>query len=252
MAKIFKNDHHLEKEYIEEKSHRSASFFVCIIMLAATVFFGAVYAVSGFTLFGSLCALSTIIGIIALAVGVTKDDSKAEILKSGIEGETETAFLLSHLPQGYTVVQDVHITYDGKTSEIDNIAIGKSGIFVIETKNQKGYIEADVDEKDWIQHKVGRGGTPYSKEFYSPIKQVGTHIFRLSRYLKSNGVRTYINGVVYFANPEAAVEIYGDCSKCPVFTYKSRHEMLGYILSGGANLTKEQIRKIESLIRASK
>ncbi len=252
MAKIVKNDHHLEKEYIEEKSHRSASIFVCVIMMTFAVLFGAVYMASGLAVTEILCGLCAIGAFIALAVGLIKDDSKAEILKSGIEGETETAFLLSHLPQGYTVVQDVHVTYEGRTSEIDNIVIGAAGVFVIETKNQKGYIEGDADEKDWTQHKVGRGGTPYSKEFYSPIKQVGTHVFRLSRYLKSNGVRTYINGVVYFANPEAAVEIYGDCSKCPVFTYKSRHEMLGYILSGDANLTKEQIRKIESLIRASK
>ena len=102
--------------------------------------------------------------IISLCICVVEGDSEhtnMDILVSGINGERIAAKVLAALPDSYTVFQDVEVTYDGKVSEIDNIVVGKSGVFIVEVKNHNGNITGDCEDTYWIQHKVGRGGTPY-------------------------------------------------------------------------------------------
>ncbi len=252
MAKIIRNSHHLEKEYIEEKSHRPLCFAAFVGMLITSVIFGIIYIKSNSNLLAAGSIISLIFGLVALIIGLRQTDEKARILKSGIEGEMSTAYVLSKLPRKYTVVQDINVTYDGGHSEIDNVVIGKTGIFVIETKNTKGTIRGDYNDKDWVQHKSGHGGTPYDKTFYSPVKQVGTHVYRLAHYLRKNGVHTYISGAVYFSNPEAIIKISNRTDDIPIFDCKSQNHMLDYILNNEQNLSDKQIKKAVSLIRRSK
>ena len=252
MAKIVKNDHHLEKEYIEEKSQRPVCIAAFVAMAIVAALCGAGHMLTGSALAAFLAVAALVFCFVALAAGSLKSDDKAEILKSGIEGEMYTAHILAELPRGYTVVQDVHVTYDGRTSEIDNIVVGKTGVFVIETKNSKGTIIGDYDDKDWQQHKIGRGGTHYDKTLYNPVKQVNTHIFRLANYLRKNGVNTYVKGIVYFANPEATLHLSGETGDVPVFDYRHQNHMLDYIINNEQNLTDKQIKKTAALIRSSK
>ena len=72
----------------------------------------------------------------------------------GVFGEFLVNRLLSKLPESdYTLIKDVTLlTIDG-TTQVDHIVVSKYGIFVVETKNMKGWIfwfdspEA-VDTKD--------------------------------------------------------------------------------------------------------
>lgn len=175
-----------------------------------------------------------------------------EVLAAGIEGEADMEDLLSTLPDAYCVYRDLTIPYDGKTSEADTIVVGPTGVFVIEVKNHRGRICGDAVDKDWIQHKVGRGGTPYQKTFYSPLKQVGTHVYRVAGLLRKSGVGVYVIGLVYFANEEADVQITGS-GVTEVYanngTGAGDGEQLLKRITGGRVLLKDmEIRRICSIL----
>lgn len=57
----------------------------------------------------------------------------------GAEGEEKIAEWLGHLDDSYFVIHDVVLP--GMVKEnIDHVVLGPNGIFVLETKNHKGYI----------------------------------------------------------------------------------------------------------------
>jgi hypothetical protein len=117
---------------------------------------------------------------------------KAKILKSGIDGERKTQAVFSALPDTCTVISDLAITAEGKQSQIDNVVVAPTGIFVIEVKNMNGDIVGNGEDKQLSQHKIGRKCGEYSKTFYNPIKQVGTHVYRLKSLLRENGLNAWV------------------------------------------------------------
>ncbi len=133
----------------------------------------------------------------------------SDIVLSGIQGELNTLHILRALPDTFTIIPDILIKNNDNTAQLDFLLIGENGIWIVENKNQNGTIRGDSEEKDWIQEKVGRDGTPYSKSFYSPVKQVSTHVFKLKQYLKDKGIAQvpWIEGVVFFSNEEVILDI---------------------------------------------
>ena len=75
------------------------------------------------------------------------------------------------LPNGYTIFNDVYILENGKSSQIDHVVLSPYGIFVIETKNYKGWIYGDEKSQYWIKNMYG---TKY--QFYNPLLQNYSHV----------------------------------------------------------------------------
>lgn len=173
------------------------------------------------------------------------------ILKRGLEGEQRTERILSHLPDHYTVISDLTIHADGKESQIDHVVVGPTGVFVIETKNLNGIIEGKEEDREFYQHKVGRAGGEYGKPFYNPTKQVGTHVWRVSQFLKEHRIHTWVYGAVFFSNPAARVHVVA--TKTPVFSYQEGpNRMLDYIVHrDGESLSKEQQQRIVHLVAST-
>ena len=67
---------------------------------------------------------------------------------------------------------------DGSTTQIDHIIISSYGIFVIETKNMKGWIYGTEHQKRWTQNIYGK---KYS--FQNPLLQNYRHIKALEEVL---------------------------------------------------------------------
>jgi hypothetical protein len=190
-----------------------------------------------------------IAGLIADFTGViliSAFGSKASSLKYGIKGERDTAALISRLPDGYYGIQNATVSFEGKQSEIDMIVVGPSGVFIVESKSRNGQIMGDYDAKYWTQHKVGRGGTPYSSDFYSPVKQVGTHVYRLAHFLRSRGIGINIEGAVYMSSENSSLSLRGTEGRIPVFTNTPDgiDRLYKFILSGKDNLSKQSIAVI--------
>lgn len=261
MAKIIKKGNQLEEKYYAikweqaDKSAKNMKAF-CKLAFASFVIYGAIITVSVLADIISVAfiPLTMCLGFLLLiaasvyfAYDISKNDTN--ILVAGINGERIAGKILSTLPDGYTVFQNVIVTYENKKSEIDNIVIGRSGVFIVEVKNHNSLIEGDLKAIYWRQHKVGRGGTPYTDEMYNPVKQVGTQIYCLANYLRQNGVNTYIQGMVYFANKSCFLSLTGDSD---IFVYSSsdndEERLCGRILSGNHNLDFRTINHICKLI----
>ena len=89
----------------------------------------------------------------------------------GKYGERQVAKRLMRLPDGYTIFNDVYILENGKSSQIDHVVLSPYGIFVIETKNYKGWIYGDEKSQYWIKNMYG---TKY--QFYNPLLQNYSHV----------------------------------------------------------------------------
>ncbi len=192
-------------------------------------------------------------GLITAVVGIiliSAFGSKASSLKYGIKGERDTAALIKRLPDGYYGIQNALVCFDGKQSEIDMVVVGPSGVFIVESKSRNGRIVGDYDAKYWTQHKIGRGGTPYSSDFYSPVKQVGTHVYRLANFLRENGAKIQVEGAVYMSSKESALSLSGTPGRIPVFTNTPDgiNRLYRFITSGNTKLSPKNVNQICNLL----
>lgn len=197
-----------------------------------------------------ICGLTAFISFTLFITGYNPKPYTPESKLYGDLGERRTGSLLEkYLPDDYTVIQNAKVTYEEKTSEIDNIIVGKTGVFIVEVKNIKGTVFGDYEEKDWLQDKIDNYNYEHKKEFYNPVKQVGTHRYRLANYLRDNKVFTDIKCAVYFANPKTSVTLSGTPNDIPVFTYADTQALINYIMSGNENLSEKTINRIIEILK---
>lgn len=80
----------------------------------------------------------------------------------------------------YTPIKNVTLFLkDGSTTQIDHILVSKYGIFVIETKNMKGWIFGGEHQKEWTQQIFK---DKYS--FQNPLRQNYRHLKALEEILE--------------------------------------------------------------------
>jgi hypothetical protein len=85
--------------------------------------------------------------------------------------------VLSGLPTEYILFNQIRLPDErSKTGfrEADFVVVGPNGVFIIENKDFRGWIQGDGNSSNWEVHKVGRGGTPYIKSCRNPVRQVQT------------------------------------------------------------------------------
>ncbi len=248
MATIIQKNKDLINRYEENSKKKSIGYTISLISFLVIVL--------SFTLgmlFMRIPIILLIISVFSMVISLVVAEyyrSQAVSLERGIDGENTTASIISALPNDYYGFQNLIVSFDGKKSELDMVVVGKTGVFIVETKNYKGSIYGNYESHQWIQHKMGRGGTPYSKEFYSPVKQVGTHIYRLANHLRQYGVRVYVNGLVYFADPDTSVFVDGDNGGVPVFSAdrNNPYEILYHITNVPEQLTEEEVLQICNIL----
>ena len=247
MAKIIAKSDKLKKEY--EKYRSCYTLSIVVTGGAFVLWILNIFAIHSFDpLFLAPCFFA--FGGGAIATGHFK--KKHDIVKSGLEGELAAAQLVASLPDGYIGYQNLNVPFDGKLSELDMTVIGPTGVFIIEVKNLNGSISGNYENNQWTQTKVGQQGTPYTKAFYSPVKQVETHVYRLGNFLRNNGVNVHVNSLVYFSNPAAEVSVWGPQTKAPVLSamIDSDRSVRDYILNRDICLTAQQINQAIALMNA--
>ena len=108
----------------------------------------------------------------------------AGILKSpwfkGITGEflVNTAARLFLAKDEYHLIKDVTLQSDYGTTQIDHIIVSRYGVFVIETKNMKGWIFGSANQKTWTQ-KIYK----HTHKFQNPLHQNYKHVKTLEALL---------------------------------------------------------------------
>lgn len=245
MAQVVKKSNDLAKKYLKMKVLSIVGYVICGICFLSFAFTMTSLRKENFQIY-----IALLIGFGAGGMFGGFMNQKAKALGSGLEGEIFTADIISALPETYFGVQNARIPYAGKTSELDMIVVGPTGVFIIETKNMNGTIVGNYESPQWTQKKIGQQGTPYSKTFYNPVKQVGTHVYRLANFLKSNGINVYVDSMVYFANPAAEIHLVGTPSQTPVYSALANgaSEILEHIQNSEQKIEPDTLIQIATLL----
>ncbi|MBE9586482.1 NERD domain-containing protein [Mucilaginibacter sp. JRF] len=108
-------------------------------------------------------------------------------------GEKKTAFhlWLNLDSRVYRKVHNVIVPAQNGTAQIDHLIVSPFGLFIVETKNLKGWIFGSVNQPRWTQVIFG-----YKFYFQNPIHQTFRQKKVLSEYLEVNEVK--VNTLIYF------------------------------------------------------
>ncbi len=120
---------------------------------------------------------SILLGVILLAfISLLKN----KLIKGWCGEKVTSAGIWSLLDKDtYRRIDDVIVPTSNGTTQIDHVIVSAYGIFVIETKNMKGWIFGSADSDKWTQSIFGK-----KSHFQNPIKQNYRHTRSLAEYLR--------------------------------------------------------------------
>ena len=110
----------------------------------------------------------------------------AIIIKSawfkGVLGEWQVNLLIKFFldKNDYHLIKNVTLPTEDGTTQIDHIIVSKYGIFVVETKNMKGWIFGSANQKLWTQ-KIFK----HTSKFQNPLHQNYKHVKTLEACLNT-------------------------------------------------------------------
>ncbi|BBQ30147.1 NERD domain-containing protein [Aeromonas caviae] len=116
----------------------------------------------------------------------------------------------------YRLLKDVTLPTPQGSTQIDHVIVSRFGLFVIETKNMKGWIFGNPTQKRWTQQIYRR-----KHSFQNPLHQNHLHMMTLKSLL---GLADHqLHSIVYFI---------GDCTfKTPMPENVMRRGLVSYIKS---------------------
>lgn len=120
-------------------------------------------------------------------------------------GEYWTKKALNKLSKNnYKIINNLFISVNGITHQIDHVIISHYGIFSIETKQYNGYITGNKYDKNWVRH-AGK-----NKYYYiNPIRQNYGHCKALSELLNMDESKIF-NIVCIPSNAKLKIEHDGE------------------------------------------
>lgn len=110
----------------------------------------------------------------------------AVIVKSswfkGVFGEWQVNLLIKFFlnKNDYHLIKNVTLPTEGGSTQIDHIIVSKYGIFVVETKNMKGWIFGSENQKLWTQQIFKS-----KSKFQNPLHQNYKHVKTLEACLNT-------------------------------------------------------------------
>lgn len=119
------------------------------------------------------------------------------ILKSpwfkGVAGEFTVNILARIMlnKDEYHLIKNVTLRTEDGTTQIDHVIVSRYGVFVVETKNMKGWIYGSRNQKQWTQ-KIYK----HSNKFQNPLHQNYKHVKTIESLLGLNDEQ--IHSVVVF------------------------------------------------------
>ena len=125
----------------------------------------------------------------------------AVIIKSawfkGVLGEWQVNLHIKFFldKDNYRLIKNVTLPTDDGTTQIDHIIVSKYGIFVVETKNMKGWIFGSANQKQWTQ-KIFK----HTSKFQNPLHQNYKHVKTLEDLLliECRAKNDYVFSVIIF------------------------------------------------------
>lgn len=152
-------------------------------------------------------------------------------------GEKKVNQILENISDS-KLLKDVILKTENGTTQIDHILIHKKGIFVIETKNFKGWIFGKEKDKYWVQSIYNK-----KSKFYNPIRQNYGHIKAIESYLPQNR-RNILKSIIVFSDK---CEFKNLQVSTPVLKMKNLSNYINNI-EGDVRLTKADIEYFYMLL----
>ncbi len=198
--------------------------------------------------------VSVVVIIVLVVLFLVFHKSKGEI------GEKRVAHILKSLPEDrYKVINNLLITQDGYTTQIDHVVVSVYGIFVIETKNYQGNIYGGEHSDYWTQNIYGN-----KYQLRNPIHQNYGHIKSLKKKLHNFESIPYISIVAFSRQASLSVSsntpvIYWNQLLPVIYQFGNRVlsdlqvQTIANILIGSnidsKDNRKEHVRKVKSTIQ---
>lgn len=151
----------------------------------------------------TLLIIASIISILIIFVWLLhyshkRSKDETEIIECGYQAEKQVKKALSKFVKTYGghLYNDIYLQDEtGFSSNIDHIILNRAGLFIIETKGNKGIIRGNGNDKYWTCVKKSYQD---DKIFRNPIKQNKAHIHTLKKMF---GERCpYMNSLVIFTD----------------------------------------------------
>lgn len=137
-------------------------------------------------------AASVIYGIYGIRINEIK----------GVIGERTVSRILHKLDtSAYQVLDNVVLHSGERITQIDHIVVAEAGVFVIETKNYKGWILGVETSEYWTQVLF-----QHKEKLYNPIRQNNSHIAALKNLLHEFKHIRYISLIVFSTRAELKVQ----------------------------------------------
>ncbi len=158
----------------------------------------------------------------------------------------------------YRLIKNVTLPTEDGTTQIDHMIVSPYGVFVIETKNMKGWIYGNKNAPYWTQ-KIFK----YSNKFQNPIHQNYKHVKTLEQLLGLNDEQIH-SLIVFVGDSTFKTEMpenitYGSgylryikSKKEPLLTKEKAFEVLELIesnrLSRSFKTDREHVKHVKSII----
>ncbi|GAC1317998.1 MAG: hypothetical protein NVSMB2_12400 [Chloroflexota bacterium] len=136
--------------------------------------------------------------------------ARAQQVRQGAAGEQfVTTQLTRELPENFVLIAGLQLSRGA--GDIDQLIVGPTGVFVLETKTMAGSIVCD-DDGVWRRTRSGPGGQTFPAFIGDPVVQVQRNIFavrqtlqpRLPQLFGTSGL--WIEGLVVFAHPRSVLQ----------------------------------------------
>lgn len=173
-----------------------------------------------------------IILIVILAVYLKRPETR------GKRGENRVKWVIGEtIENEQYVINDLIVSNNGNTTQIDHIVINPRGVFVIEAKNYSGEIYGSENQREWTQ--VLAYGNVKNK-LYNPLKQNATHVYNVKRIvgnLPIHSLVVFVQNNIYHVEARNVIPL---------------SELKRTLCSGVSVLTTKQMEKAYQLLLASK
>jgi restriction system protein len=178
----------------------------------------------------------------------------------GIAGEffINLRFSLSLDKEKYHLIKNVTLPTENGTTQIDHIIVSEFGVFVIETKNMKGWIFGSQNQKTWTQKIYKK-----SYQFQNPLHQNYKHLKTLQSLLSLRNdqifsVVAFVGGCTFKTEMPENVTKGKNCIRfikskyIPVLTQQEANTIYDKICSGrlkpSYKTNREHIAHVKSVV----
>jgi hypothetical protein len=184
--------------------------------------------------------------IIWFAIFQSVRKSGSAVMLAGAAGEDHALTHLSSLPDEYTVFNQICLPDSRSITgfrEADFVVLGPTGVFLVENKSYRGWVEGDWNSDHWEIHRIGRCGTPYTKSCRNPVRQVQVYVSLLAAIFSSRDIKAWITPMVSLSRDNSLGLI--NSEKVQVVRVA---DLCENILAHHGTLSKENMDKVLGLL----